>query len=217
MKPAEDSFMSIVHSISELPVWDSSLPPVAYLRRIDVLDSDLNVILRGIASDALVESSGESLDPGIAAEVDLIVRTHDFTRRPIATGLVGAEYTLRVVRDTGPAGSYYTVLSERTLLRRRLKRLAHRFRLTPPEAELMRLVAGGYPFAEMVRRLATSPTLVRTRLRELEEKAGCIGREELSSLALGRRLRPVSSPSLAEFPAVGSNKYRARRAGSRHR
>ena len=209
--------MSTVPSEPEAHVPAGPLPEIAYLRRIDVLDSDLKITLRGVARDALVEGDGESLDPALAAEVETIVRTHDFTRRPIATGLVGAEFTVRVARNTGPSGSYYIVSSERTLLRRRLTKLGQRFRLTPPEAELLRLVAGGYPFAEMVRRLELPATLVRTQLRELEEKVGCIGRKELAMLALGRRESPVSSPSLASFPVAGSNTYRGRRVGNRHR
>jgi hypothetical protein len=121
-----------------VPEATSRLPEIAFLRRVDVLDADLKVLLRGTARDSLVEGQGERLAPAIAAEVEEIIRTHDFTRRPIATGLVGTEYTLRIVRTTGPAGSFYTVFSERTLLRRRLAQIGQRFRLTPAEAELLR-------------------------------------------------------------------------------
>jgi DNA-binding CsgD family transcriptional regulator len=121
------------------------------------------------------------------------------------------------VRTTGPAGSFYTVFSERTLLRRRLAQIGQRFRLTPAEAELLRLVAGGYPFAEIVRRLELAATMVRAQLRLLEEKLGCIGRKELAKLALGIGDAPANLPSLASFPVAGSNTYPGRRAGIRHR
>jgi DNA-binding CsgD family transcriptional regulator len=200
-----------------VPEATSRLPEIAFLRRVDVLDADLKVLLRGTARDSLVEGQGERLAPAIAAEVEEIIRTHDFTRRPIATGLVGTEYTLRIVRTTGPAGSFYTVFSERTLLRRRLAQIGQRFRLTPAEAELLRLVAGGYPFAEIVRRLELAATMVRAQLRLLEEKLGCIGRKELAKLALGIGDAPANLPSLASFPVAGSNTYPGRRAGIRHR
>ena len=207
--------------LEERPTEDDSmstpLPDIAFLRRVDVLDADLNVLLRGTARDSLVEGQGERLAAPIATEVDAIVRTHDFSRRPIATGLVGTEFTLRIVRTTGPAGSFYTVFTERTLLRRRLAQIGQRFRLTPAEAELLRLVAGGYPFAEIVRRLELGATLVRAQLRLLEEKVGCIGRKELAKLALGSGEPTVSSPSPTSFPAAGSNTYLGRRAGIRHR
>lgn len=195
----------------------TQLPEIAFLRRVDVLDADLHVLLRGTARDSLVEGQGEKLAAPVSHEVEEIIRTHDFTRRPIATGLVGTEFALRIVRTTGPAGSFYTVFTERTLLRKRLAQIAQRFHLTPAESELLRLVAGGYPFSEIVRRLELAATMVRAQLRLLEEKLGCIGRKELAKLALGAGEPPVSSPSLTSFPGAGSNTYHGRRAGIRHR
>jgi DNA-binding CsgD family transcriptional regulator len=209
--------MSTAPIVSDPEVPSTSLPEIAFLRRVDVLDSDLRVLLRGTARDSLVEGNGELLPPATAAEIDAIVRTHDFTRRPIATGLVGAELALRIVRTTGPAGSFYTVFTERILLRRNLAKLALRFRMTPGELELLRLVAGGYPFAEMVRRLELPPTTVRTQLRELEEKVGCFGRKELAKLALRYSEPGLNLPSPAPPGALGSNTYLGRGVGIRHR
>ncbi len=192
-------------------------PDVAVLRRVDIVDAELRVLLSGTARDFLVEAEGGPLDPDVAAEVETLIRTHDFTRHPIATGLVGKSFMLRVVRTTGPAGSFYTVFSERTLLRRRIANIVQRYALTAGETELLRLVAGGYPLTEMARRLEIAPSPLRTQLRDLEEKVGCMGRKELAKLALGNGGPPTNSPSLASFPAAGSSTYPGRRAGNRHR
>lgn len=193
------------------------LPGIAILRRVDVVDAELRVLLSGSGRDFLVEAEGQVLAPEIAAEVETLVRTNDFARRPVATGLAGKDFALRIVRTTGPAGSFYTVYSERTLLRRRLAQIVGRYGLTPSETELLRLVAGGYAFAEIGRRLEIGPTALRRQLRELEEKTSCIGRKGLAKLAHGTETSAVSSPLLASFPAANSNTYRARRAGNQPR
>jgi DNA-binding CsgD family transcriptional regulator len=190
---------------------------VVFLRHVYTLDADLNVLLHGTSPEHLEESAGEKLPDDVAAEVRQLVKTHDFKRRTVATGLVGAELGLRVMRTRGPAGSFYTVHTERIRLARRIAKLGRRFALGALERELLRLVAGGYLFSEMANRLELSATALRANLRELEEKVGCIGRRELALLALGEREPAVSSPSPASFPGAGSNMYPGRRAGNRHR
>ena len=199
-------------------------PPaeVTVLRRVVVVDAELRVLLCGSARERLVESAGRALPPEIAAEVRTLIRTHDFTRRPIATGLAGPHIALRVVRSVGPAGAFYTIFSERTLLRRRLANVASRFALDSEEAALLRLVAGGYPFAEIERRMGIDRASLRKQLRGLEQKAGCAGRRALASLVF------ATSPSAPDagransrwpvsFPDADSSTYPARRGDNRLR
>ncbi len=196
---------------------------IAMLRQVEIVDADLRVLLSGSARDDLVESTGSTLAPDVAAEVATLIRTHDFARRPIATGLAASDIALRVVRAVGPAGVFYTVFSERTLLRRRLAQVAYRFALDSSQAALLRLVAGGYPFAEMARRTGLGTASLRSQLRDLQEKAGCLDRKALANLVFASPPAQraagcyVNSPSPTSSPDEDSNRYRARRGDNRRR
>ena len=159
---------------------------VSVVRRIDVIDGRLNVVLRGSGPDDVVPAADASLEPDLAAELRPVVARHDFAAAPVAAGLVGDDRVWRIVRIAPSA--YFAVLLERSTIARRAARVARRFALAAPETELLRLTVGGYAPEEIARRLGQEKGTI-TRLRaELAESLGCATLREVVELVGRRRL-----------------------------
>ncbi len=157
-----------------------TLPPL--VRRCDVVDADLRVVMSGPAPEQLQPSDGTPLEPELAREVSAVVARHDFRRRPVATALVGTEYGLRVARCAGLGSEYYSVSVERIPLARQLRAVAAWYRLGAEEVELLRLLVGGYPESEIATRLELDAPAVRARILRLGGRLGCTARRELVAL-----------------------------------
>jgi DNA-binding CsgD family transcriptional regulator len=159
---------------------------VSVVRRLDVIDGRLNVILRGSGPDDITPATDVSLEPGLAAELSSVIAGHDFAAFPVAAGLVGDDHVWRTVRIAESA--YFAVLLERSTIARRAARLARRFALAAPEAELLRLTVGGYAPEEIARRMGQDKRTVDRLRAELTESLGCVTLREVIEMVGSRKL-----------------------------
>jgi len=182
------NIVNMYDALSALQLYPTPVPrptpaPATLIRRVDVVDERLNVLLTGTSPADLREANADdALPPNIAAELAFVVAKHDFERRPIATALAGTEFALRVARLQSAAGAFYHVYTERTMLRRLLGRVSSTYRLGEHESELLRLLVGGYDLAEITARIGVAPVAIVDRVRLLERKLNCVGRQALVTL-----------------------------------
>ncbi len=163
----------------------------SYLRRIDVVDARLNVIMRGTTPNDVAPVQGESLERDLQMEVGRLIARHDFSKHHVATALVDTRLGVRVSRTSGPGGDFYTVVTERTALRARLKRVCDRFGLGIGERELLRLLVGGYDVEEIAARTGESLPTTRVAMKRLTVKLGCAARSAVVALVFDDRVASV--------------------------
>ncbi len=178
----------MIDALSALQLYPAPPPrrtpvPATLVRRFDVIDANFDLVMTGASSSDLGEPTAESaLEPAIVAELRLVLPTHDFAKRPVATALVGTDLALRISRSVGPAGTYYHVLTERTTLRRLMFRVETLFRLDENESELLRLIVAGYELPHIAKRIGQPATAMADVVRKLERKLNCVGRQALTSI-----------------------------------
>jgi DNA-binding CsgD family transcriptional regulator len=159
---------------------------ISIVRRLDVIDARLTVILRGSGPGDIVPVTNASLEAGLAAELSPIVARHDFAMFPVASGLVGDDHVWRIVRIE--ASAYFAVLLERNTIARRSARIARRFALAAPAAELLRLTVGGYTTDEIAHRLGQDKVTVDRLRAELADCLGCKTFREVVEMVGSRRV-----------------------------
>jgi hypothetical protein len=131
------------------------------VRRFDVLDGSFRVLLRGTSPSDILPVDAPPLEPRLTAELETSLAHHDFDRRPIATGLLGDEFSWRIAQLAGR--EHYALLLERSGLGRRVKKFARRRRMNIGDTSFLRLIAGGYEPHEIARRTGNTVSAVNAR------------------------------------------------------
>ncbi len=139
-------------------------------RRLDVIDAGCNVVMRGSSPDDLLPVVA-SLEADVALELTQVIARHDFSKHPVAAGMVGGDRVWRMVRVG--ASAYFGVLVERSALARRAAALARRFALGARDAELLRLTVGGYRPEEIARRFGCDRATIDEQRERLVQTLGC--------------------------------------------
>jgi DNA-binding CsgD family transcriptional regulator len=96
------------------------------------------------------------------------------------------ESALEALRDPQIADPSQFTCCLQHLLREAEDHWQQRAMLSAREWELLRLLAEGLSYRQIGRRLYLSPSTVKTHMRNLQQKLGVAGREEILRLALAR-------------------------------
>jgi DNA-binding CsgD family transcriptional regulator len=163
---------------------DARRGSLSAFRRLDVIDKGCNVVLRGSSADDLIPVVA-SLEADLALEVGPVLACHDFSKHPVAAGMVGSDRVWRMVR-VGASG-YFGVLVERSAIARRAAALARRFALGAQDAELLRLTAGGYRPEEIARRFGREEATIDEQRERLVKTLGCATLREIVEMVETRR------------------------------